>query len=55
MRLDGPLAALSSVTIAAAIAASAAGHQRWIANPDAVFAESLRTMFDLMVPRRPTD
>ncbi|MFW0793984.1 TetR family transcriptional regulator [Gordonia sp. CPCC 205515] len=33
------------------IAASAAGHERWTADPDAVFADCLRSMFGLMLPR----
>lgn len=38
----------------ATIAASTAGHERWIADPDAVFADCLRSMFALMMPRRPS-
>ncbi len=37
----------------AILAASIAGHERWIAKPDAEFADCLRPMFALMMPRRP--
>ncbi|MYR06948.1 TetR family transcriptional regulator [Gordonia sp. SID5947] len=37
----------------AAMAASSAGHERWLADPSARLAESLRPMFALMVPRGP--
>ncbi|NED61105.1 TetR family transcriptional regulator, partial [Streptomyces sp. SID10244] len=33
------------------MAASSAGHERWLADPDARLAECLRPMFALMVPR----
>lgn len=36
----------------AVIAASAAGHERWIADPRMGLGNSLRSMFDLMVPRQ---
>jgi mycofactocin system transcriptional regulator len=35
----------------AVLAASSAGHERWLADPDADLAECLRAMFTLMVPR----
>ncbi|NDZ95846.1 TetR family transcriptional regulator [Streptomyces sp. SID6673] len=35
----------------AVMAASSAGHERWLADPDARLAECLRPMFALMVPR----
>ncbi|WAC53961.1 TetR family transcriptional regulator [Gordonia sp. SL306] len=37
----------------AVMAASSAGHERWLADPDARLTECLRPMFALMVPRHP--
>ncbi|RPA02516.1 TetR family transcriptional regulator [Gordonia sp. OPL2] len=37
----------------AVLAASSAGHERWLATPDADLADCLRAMFGLMVPRTP--